>query len=412
MSNQRNRFPARRRFLKQSAALSAGAASLAAPAIVLGQAKAAPVKVGVLHPVTGALAVSGVPCREGALMAIEDINAAGGIKALGGARIEAVLGDAQSQPQVGASEVEKMNEAGASAIVGAYASAICLATTQAAARHNLPHIVDVGVADQIVERGLKNTFRFGPGYRTVSQMAMHNLHVLNSVAGKPARTVMIVHEESLFGTGTANLLARDLPTYGFEVKEVVKHANPTRDFNNIVLRMRAVNPDIVIPANYYNEYALLVRTMRQQKVAPMAIFSVLGGAASNFRFVKEFPEAASGIIDVNHWFNPRDKRVAGLRKRVEAKGGFFIYEFFMNYTALWLLADALERAKSAKREDIIAALEKSAFGNHIMPYGPTKFVNGQNQGARPLMTQVLGNDIKVIVPQEFREAEPVFPWKA
>jgi hypothetical protein len=71
--------------------------------------------------------------------------------------------------------------------------------------------------------------------------------VLNTAAGKPAKTVMIIHEESLFGTGTANLLSRELPGYGYDVKEVIKHANPTRDFNNIVLRMKAVNPDIVIP---------------------------------------------------------------------------------------------------------------------------------------------------------------------
>ena len=174
-----------------------------------------------------------------------------------------------------AAEIEKMNEAGCSAVVGAYASAICLATTQAAAKHGLPHVVDVGVADQIVERGLKNTFRFGPGYRKCAEVAVANLHVLNTAAGKPARTVMIIHEESLFGTGTANLLARELPGYGYEVKEVIKHANPTRDFNNIVLRMKSVNPDIVIPANYYNEYALLVRTMAQQKVAPKAIYPKL-----------------------------------------------------------------------------------------------------------------------------------------
>ena len=160
-------------------------------------------KIGVLHPVTGALAYSGAQCREGALMAIEDINKAGGIKSLGGAKIEALLGDAQSTPQAGTAEVEKMNEAGVSAILGAYASAICLATTQAAAKYNLPHVVDVGVADQIVERGLKNTFRFGPGYKKCAEIAMTNLHVLNTAAGKPAKTVMIIHEESLFGTGTA-----------------------------------------------------------------------------------------------------------------------------------------------------------------------------------------------------------------
>ena len=395
----------RRQFIGQSAT---AASALAFPLLGLAQAK--PVKVGVLHPVTGALAYSGQQCREGALLAIEDINKTG-IASLGGAKIEALLGDAQSTPQAGTAEIEKMNEAGVSAVVGAFASAICLATTQAAAKYNLPHVVDVGVADQIVERGLKNTFRFGPGYKKCAEIAVANLHVLNTAAGKPARSVMIVHEESLFGTGTANLLARELPGYGYEVKEVVKYANPTRDFNYIVLRMKQVNPDIVIPANYYNEYALLVRTMQQQKLVPKAIYSVLGGAASSYKFVKEFPEAANGIIDCNHWFNPRDKRSLALKKRVEAKGLFFSYELFMTYTAMMLLADAIDRAKSTDRAAIIDALANSKFSNHIMPYGETRFVNGQNLGAQPLMTQVVNGDIKVIIPRDYREVEPVFPLK-
>ena len=249
----------RRIFLKRSAALSA--AALGFPAIV--HAQSGPVKVGVLHPVTGFLAYSGNLCRLGAQIAIDEINASGGIKSLGGAKLQAVLGDAQSKPEVGVSEVEKMNEEGVSAIVGAYASAICLATSQAAARYSIPNIVDVGVADQIVERGLKNTFRFGPGYKVISTAAMNYLHIMNKLAGNPAKTVMIVHEESLFGTGTAGLLSQQLPTFGFKIVDVIKHANPTRDFNNIVLRMKSLNPDIVIPANYYNEYALLVRTMKQ-----------------------------------------------------------------------------------------------------------------------------------------------------
>lgn len=396
----------RRRFIGQSAA---AATALAFP--LVGGAQPKSVKVGILHPVTGALAYSGQQCREGALLAIEDVNKSG-IKSLGGAKLDAMLGDAQSTPQAGSAEIEKMSEAGCSAVVGAFASAICLATTQAAAKYNLPHVVDVGVADQIVQRGLKNTFRFGPGYTTCAQVAVANLHVLNTVAGRPARSVMIIHEESLFGSGTANLLARELPGYGFEVKEVIKHANPTRDFNNIVLRMKSLNPDIVIPANYYNEYALLVRTMQQQKVAPKAIYSVLGGAASSYKFLKEFPDAANGIIDCNHWFNPKDKRSAELRRRVEAKGLFFTYEVFMTYTAVRLLADAIERAKSADRAAIIDALTKSSFADHIMPYGATQFDNGQNKGAQPLMTQVVGGDIRVIVPREYREAEPVFPLRA
>ena len=67
-----------------------------------------PVKVGVIHPVTGWAQYSGSQCRFGALAAIEEVNASGGIKSLGGAAVDAMLGDAQSKAEVGAGEVEKM----------------------------------------------------------------------------------------------------------------------------------------------------------------------------------------------------------------------------------------------------------------------------------------------------------------
>jgi branched-chain amino acid transport system substrate-binding protein len=79
---------------------------------------------------------------------------------------------------------------------------------------------------------------------------------------------------------------------------------------------------------------------------------------------------------------------------------------------MMLLADAINRAKSTDRAAITDALEKSTFSDHFMPYGPTKFVNGQNTGAQPLMTQVAKNDIKVIIPREYREMEPIFPLHA
>ena len=391
------------------AGTAAAASSLMFP--LVGRAQPAPVKVGVLHPVTGWATYSGTQCRLGALLAIEDINNAGGIKSLGGAKLEAVLADAQSKPEVGVAEIERLNSAGVSAVVGAYASAICLATTQAAAKYDLPHVVDIGVADSIVQRGLKNTFRFGPGYKTVADLAVENLNSLNTAAGKPIKSALIIHEESLFGTGTAGLLSKALPGMGIEVREVIKHATPTRDFNNIALRIKAMQPDIVIPANYYNEYALLVRTMQQQRIVPKAIYSVLGGAASQYKFVQEFPEASNGIIDCNHWFNPKDPRAQALRKRVEAQGKFFNYEVFLTYTAMMYLADAIENAKSRDRGAITQALANSTYSDHIMPYGQTKVVDGQNMGARPLMTQVLDGDIKVIFPTDYREATPLFPMK-
>ena len=79
-----------------------------------------------------------------------------------------------------------MNEAGVCAVVGGYASAICLSATQTAARYDLPYVVDVGVVDSIVTRGLKNTFRFGPGFGVIAKTALDNLVSINDQAGKPA----------------------------------------------------------------------------------------------------------------------------------------------------------------------------------------------------------------------------------
>ena len=120
MSDQRMPF-SRRKFLATTALGAAAATgSLAMPSVL--RAQGAGVKVGILHPVSGALSYSGQQGRLGATMAIEEINAAGGIKGMGGAKIDPVLGDAQSTPEGGTAEVEKMNSAGVACIVGGYAS--------------------------------------------------------------------------------------------------------------------------------------------------------------------------------------------------------------------------------------------------------------------------------------------------
>ena len=408
MAKLHGRF-SRRRFLASAAigAVAAGTGSVARPSLL--RAQGAAVKLGLLHPVTGALSYSGQQGRIGATLAVEEINAGGGIKALSGAKIDPMLGDAQSTPAGGTAEVEKMNAAGVSCVIGGYASSICLAASQAAARYDLPYVVDVGVADSIVTRGLKNTFRFSPGFGVIAKTALDNLTIINDQAGKPAKTVIIVHEDSLFGSGLAKLLNAQLPAKGFEILETIPHPTPTRDFANVVLKIKAQNPDLVIPANYYNEYVLLTRTMQEQRVRPKGIYSVLGGAASSYKFVKDFPAAAKYIMDCNHWFNPNSAKAQELKKKVEDKGQFFTYELYLNYSAVLLVADALERAASTDRAKITAALESSTFSSPIMPYGPTKFVNGQNQGAAPVNTQVLGTDIQVIFPDTFASAKAVFP---
>ena len=392
--------------LTRRAAL-ATAAILAAPAVL--RAQPAAIKLGILQPVTGALAQDGDLGRAGAQIAIDEINASGGIKSLGGAKLDMVFGDAQSTPDGGVAQVERLNGEGVVAIVGGYASPICLASSQAASRYGLPYVVDVGVADSIVSRGLTNTFRFAPGFGRVSRTALDNLVKLNAAAGNPVKTVVLVHEDGLFGSGTAKLLQTELPKLGFEVLETIPHPTPARDMSNIALRIRSLQPDMIIPSDYYGESVLLARTLQQQRIKPKAIYGILNGAASNYRFVKEFPDAAENILDCNHWADPRNAKTAVVRKRADAMGKVWAYNVMLNYSCVMLVADALDRAASTDREKLIAALNASTFAGHIMPYGPTKFENGQNTGAAPVNTQVQGGDIKVIYPDAFADAKAVFP---
>ena len=388
--------------------LQAGAATtaLGAPGFLLAQP--APIKIGLVHPVSGGLAYSGGQGRLGCQIAIDEINAAGGIRSMGGAKLEAALGDSQSRPEVGVSEVERLHQAGVAAYEGCFSSAIALPATQAAAKYNTPFLIDVGVSDQIVRRGLKNVFRLAPGFGKCVDDAIVGLGEINKTAGGVAKTAVLVHEESEFGTGTAKLLADRLPGINVQVAEVIKHANPTRDFSNVALRIKGIKPDLVIMSNYQNEYVLLARTMHQQRVDVAGMFSVLGGGF-NFKLVSEQPDIAQHMMDFNHWYNPRNPKALAMRKAVEARGGLFTFEVYCGYNSVKCYADALERARSADKERVIAALEASTWSDHFMPYGPTKFVDGQNTGGRAVLLQASKTDIEVVWPNEFGAVKPIFP---
>lgn len=404
MATSRKHPVSRRGFMAGTTALAAG--TLGFPAI--GGAQAATVKVGLIHPVTGFVAYNGQQGRLGATMAIEDVNKAGGIKAMGGAKLEALLGDSQSKVEVGVSEVEKMNGAGVAAYIGCFQSPVGIAASQAASKYGTPFLIDVGASDQLVTRGLKNTFRLMPGFGVSVEQGISSLGALNNAANGVAKSAVIVHESGEFGTGTAKLLAGKLPSIGISVKEVIGHDNPTRNFDNIALRIRSMAPDLVMMSNYQNEYMLLARTLHQQKVNLAGFFSILGGGF-NYKFVKEMPDVAQYMMDVNHWFNPKSAKAQALKKRVEAGGALFTFEVYLAYSTVMLLADSLERAGSADKEKLTAAIAGSTFNAELMPYRETRFVNGQNQGARPAVLQALKGDIQVIGPEDVASAKAVFP---
>ena len=396
----------RRSLLKASGALVL-TSTLATPSIL--RAQTPTVKIGVLEPLTGNLAYNGNQCAAGAKFAAEAINAAGGIKSMGGAQVELVIVDAESRPEAAATAVDTLAEAGVCAFTGASASALGLASSQAAAKYDLAQVFSVGTAEAIVERGLPNVFRFTPGVKKITAVALENLGLLNSAAGNPVKTAAIVHEDGPFGSQLAGIVEAELPKLGITIVEKIAHPTPHRDFNNIALRVKASKADILMPTNYLNEYTLMTRALQQQLDARKAIYSILGGAASNIKFVRENNDIAQYVIDCNHWYDPNKDASKALTASVAAAGLDMTYDIMVAYAAIQVVADALERGASADRKAMIEALAASDFDGSIMPYGPTKFVNGDNVNSRPVNLQVRGDKIEVIFPKEYATIEAVFP---
>ncbi|MCZ0963605.1 ABC transporter substrate-binding protein [Paracoccus benzoatiresistens] len=396
----------RRGLLKASGA-AALVSGLAMPSILRAQGQT--VKIGVLEPLTGNLAYNGTQCAAGAKFAADAINAAGGIKSMGGAQIELVVVDAQSRPEIAASAVDTLAEAGVVAFTGASASALGLASSQAAAKYDLAQVFSIGTAETIVERGLPNVFRFTPGVNKCTSVALENLKQLNAAAGNPVKTAAIVHEDGPFGSNMAKIMAEQLPQQGIEVVETISHPTPHRDFNNIALRVKASGANMLIPSNYLNEYTLMARALRQQRAELMAIYSILGGAASNIKFVRENNDVAQYVMDCNHWYDPSKPESQALAASVAQAGLDLTYDVMVSYATIQVIADALERGASTDRKAIIQTLAASTFDGSIMPYGPTKFVNGDNVNSQPVNTQIRGEEIELVFPEQYATAEPVFP---
>src|SRR5262249_39165156 len=134
----------RRAFLATAATAAVGAGF---PVALRAQAKT--FKIGVVHPVTGPLAEPGQACRLGAQMALEAINAAGGIKSLGGMKLEMLVGDTQTKPDVGRTEAERVVNQGAQMLMGSFDSGSTAAMVPVAQQRHVPFLVDIAAADPI-----------------------------------------------------------------------------------------------------------------------------------------------------------------------------------------------------------------------------------------------------------------------
>ena len=398
-----------RRTFVTSAGRAALCATLGVPTVVRAQPKE--ILVGSIHPLTGPLAPDGASVANGCQLAIEQKNAAGGIKALGGARIKLVNADHQFKPQVGAAEAERLIREGAVALLGAFASAVAMQTTQIAEKHGIPHIVTVAVADEITERGFKTTFRVQPNATDMAVQTVKYVREVCTLKGVNFKTVAAIHENT-FGTALFNRVAKAAAQYGFEIVGNIPYAARAADLTTEINKTKAMNAGLIFDSGYLNDGLLKMRTYRDLRVEPRGgIIGVANGCYSNPTFIKELGKVAEAIMDGNYWHNPTSTFARDVIKQYEARfNAPFQSHTVWGYNAALVLIDALERAASTDPAKLRDAIAKTNLKQHIASGDAIVFnEQGQNINATVTMQQIQKGQIRVVLPKAYADAEPIFP---
>ena len=392
----------------QCAQPSPAAPPPAAPAATLAPpAAATTIRIGGLWPLTGDLAKLGEENKQGMTLAIDEINAAGGIKSLGGAKIEIVWADTQGKPDTGISEVERLvQQEKVVAIIGAYQSGVTTPATQAAERLKVPFVVSMAVSDKITERGFKYTFRTCPKASWYAKDQVTFLKDLKDLVGLTIKKVALLHEDTDFGESTAAGQKKYLAEAGMEVTIEVKYPASAADLTTEVSKIKASNPDAVLTVTYLNDAILIAQAREALKMGNIPFVDAAGGTVDP-EFIKRLGPIAEGWLTEIEY----TKYAAGAKDLNDRFAKRFGVDITGNgayaYQTAWILADALDRAGKADRDAVRDAIAKTSYtkGPNMVMVLPTDKIyfdeQGQNPNAPLFIVQVQKGELIPVWPGQY-----------
>jgi len=389
-----------------------GTPSLAGPKVV---------KIGNIIPLSGPSASVGQQGKNAREMAVEEINAAGGIKSLGGAKLEMVYADSESKPEKAVAEAERfINTEKVHVLTGCWNSAVTYPTTAVAERYGIPFVVPVSVADKITEQGFKTVFRLAAkdSWWTRDQFAF--LKDMEKESNTTVKKLAFVYENGDWGKGFAGQWKELAKKGGYQVVLDEPYPSTATDLSPVVQKIKRATPDVLMLVSNAADAILLTNTLAEYKVKLKAIIASGGGHADP-SFLEASGKNARYMFDIVEWETDVNKPGAKeANEKYNAKYGQNLTgEAVDAYLAMYVLKDALERAGSldpAKIREALAATNLRGGPGMIVGYESVEFdKTGQNKHAALVMVQIndIGKGMERITvwPKGARRAgyTPVFP---
>ena len=405
MTTQRKAGLGRRSTLKLGVA-----GALAAPFLSQRAHAAGSVNVGVILPLSGANAQFGINARNGIQLAADQINAAGGIKSLGGAKINLIVADSTSTPTTAVNVAQRLlTQNDVVAILGAFVSTLTIAISEVTERRGIP-LLTMSFADQITGRGFENIFQVVAKASVIGKAQFDDTLAIAAASGQKLERIAIMYEDTAYGTSQAGGLRTGAKNAGVQV--VMDEAYPLgiTDITPLINKLRSSGAQAVFPVSYLNDSLLIIRAMRQQGITIPAI----GGAAGYVipDFAKGLGEYAEGVLSIN--LSNYDL-APNLTKAFSDRFGYFmVHEALEHAVCMSVLAQAIENAKSTDPDKLRAALHAGKFTNGwcaAMTGGAVQFDStGLNTLSVPVMVQWRKNELVTVWPADVAKAKPV--WKS
>ena len=396
----------RRVFLKTAGAV-AGLGAM--PGIARAQAKE--VKLGYILPVTGPLAFEAQLSLNGLQLAVDEINNAGGVKALGGAKLTLLSGDTQNKVELGNSEAARLIDQGISALIGPFSSLVAYSVRQVTEKNKTPFMLLAAVADNLTEGGLKYVFRMQPNGKAMATLTMNNMFEMAKAANTPIKRVAMMHEDGNFGTTMGNHVEAFAGKLGYSLVQRIPYSLKSPDFTAELSKVKASKPDLLVISGYYGDSRLIAETASKLRIGVHALVGLANAAYSNPKFIADNRELTDQLFDGNYWHNPQSPRAKAVFAAYEQRFSSTMTSHGVQaYMVIHVLKAALERAGSADRDKLRDALARTNLADHILPQDAIKFDDtGENVNAMPALLQVQNSKPVVVGPARFAEATPVFP---
>jgi branched-chain amino acid transport system substrate-binding protein len=389
---------------------AAGTAALVLSPFIIrpGFAQRATVNIGVIQPLSGANAQFGVNCRNGIELVADEINAAGGIKALDGAKINLVVGDATSNPTIAPAVAQRLiAENDLTAVIGAFASSLTLVISEVTARADIPFLTQA-FADEITGRGLESVFKVTATATVIGRAQVNYTLAIAERAGRRIEKIAIMYEDTAYGVAQSRGLRRAAKDANIEVVMDEPYPLGITDATALISKLRTSGAQAVFPMSYLNDSLFIIRTMRQQRMTIPAIGGAAGYIIPDFeKGLGEFAEGVLSISPTNYDLAPA--LTDPFRKRF---GYFMVHEAIEHAVALDVLVQAIERAKSAKPKAVAEALHGGRFQGgwtKAMPGGAVQFdQTGLDTLSVPIMVQWRKKELVTVWPKDFAKASPVW----